>query len=229
VRAQADTAARRVDMAPLSQAAISSMADAMGLPESVPRSRLRELAHGHPLATHYLIQALLSAENEQARDSILEDGFEYSGDIETYYASALRGLVDDDEVMDVLGLVALAEAPLDLSLLEHLYSRAALERAWRAARHLLKRSQGGWSIFHNSFRLYVARVPRFRFGEPDIESSSRLYRRLVEIAERAGSDSSQRFLRLRYLMRVGDHAKVLAATTPAFFREQYLAGRSASD
>lgn len=229
VRDQADTAARRVDMAPLSQAAISSMADAMGLPESVPRSRLRELAHGHPLATHYLIQALLSAENEQARNSILDDGFEYAGDIEAYYASALRGLVDDDEVMDILGLVALAEAPLDLSLLEHLYSRAALERAWRAARHLLKRSQGGWSIFHNSFRLYVARVPRFRFGEPDTGSSSRLYRRLVEIAEQAGPDSPQRFLKLRYLMRVGEHADVLAAATPASFREQYLAGRSASD
>src|SRR5690606_11532353 len=81
----------------------------------------------------------------------------------------------------------------------------------------------------NSFRLYVARVPRFRFGEPHIESSSRLYRRLVEIAEREGSESSQRFLRLRYLMRVGEHAQVPAATTPAIVREQYLAGRSASD
>jgi len=229
VRDQADTAARRVDMAPLSQVAISSMAGAIGLPESVPRSRLRELAHGHPLATHYLIQSLLSAESEQARNSILEDGFEYAGDIEAYYASALRGLVDDDEVMDILSLVALAEAPLDLNLLEHLYSRAGLERAWRAAHHLLKRSQGGLSIFHNSFRLYVARVPRFRFGEPDAGSSSRLYRRLVEIAERAGPDSPQRFLRLRYLMRVGDHAEVLAAATPVFFREQYLTGRPAYD
>lgn len=229
VRDQAGTEARRVDMAPLSQAAISSMASVMGLPDSVPRSRLRELAHGHPLATHYLIQSLLSAESEQARTSILADGFEYAGDIEAYYASALRGLVDDDEVMDILSLVALAEAPLDLNLLEHLYSRAGLERAWRAAHHLLKRSRGGWLIFHNSFRLYVARVPRFRFGELDTGSSSRLYRRLVEIAERVGPESPQRFLRLRYLMRVGDHAEVLAAATPAFFRGQYLTGRPASD
>lgn len=229
VRDQADIATRRVDMAPLSQAAISSMADVMGLLESVPRSRLRELAHGHPLATHYLIQALLLVEDEQARNAILDDGFEYAGDIEAYYASALRGLVDDDEVMDILGLVALAEAPLDFGLLEHLYPIAALERAWRAARHLLKRSQGGWSIFHNSFRLYVARAPRFRFGERDPGNSSRLYRRLVEIAERSGPDSPQRFLKLRYLMRVGEHAEVLAAAVPVFFREQYLAGRSASD
>jgi hypothetical protein len=229
VRDQAGTATRRVDMAPLSQAAISSMADAMGLPESVPRSRLRELAHGHPLATHYLVQALLLVENEQARSSILEDGFEYSGDIEAYYACSLRGLVDDDEVMDILGLVALSEAPLDFSLLEYIYARAALERAWHAARHLLKRSQGGWSIFHNSFRLYVARAPRFRFGDPDTGFHSRLYCRLIEIAERSGPDSPQRFLRLRYLMRLGEHAEVLAAATPAFFREQYLAGRSVSD
>lgn len=229
VRDQADMAARRVEMAPLSQAAISSMADVMGLPESVSRSRLRELAHGHPLATHYLIQALLSAENEQARNSILQDGFEYAEDIEAYYSSVLRGLFDDDEVMDILGLIALAEAPLDLGLLEHIYSPAALERVWRAARHLLKRSQGGWSIFHNSFRLYVARVPRFRVGEPDTGSSSRLYRLLVGIADRAGPGSPQHFLKLRYLMRVGDHAEVLATANPTFFRAQYLSGRPGSD
>lgn len=229
VRAQADTAARRVDIAPLSQSAISSMADAMGLPESVPRSRILEIAHGHPLATHYLVQTLLSAEDEQARQAILENGFDYTGDIEAYYASSLRELLNDDEVMDILGLVALAEAPLDLNLLDHLYSRMALERVWRAASHLLKRSQGGWSIFHNSFRLFVARVPRLRFGVPDTEITLRLYRQLVEIAVQAGPDSLQRFLRLRYLMRVGEHAEVLSTATPAFFREQYLAGRPASD
>lgn len=229
VRDQADNEARRVDVAALPQDAISSMADAMGLPESVPRSRLRELAHGHPLATHYLIQALISADNERERESILEDGFEYTGDIETYYASALRGLDDDDDIMDILALVALAEAPLDFTLLEHIHSNAKLERAWRAARHLLNRSQGGWSIFHNSFRLYVARLPRCRFGEPDAGFSSRLYRRLVEVAEQAGPDSPQRFLRLRYLIRGAEHAEVLAAANPAFFRKQYLAGRPASD
>ena len=229
VRDQANSAVRRVEIAPLSQGAISSMADVMGLPALVPRSRLRECAQGHPLATHYLIQALLSADDQQARESILDKGFEYAGDIEAYYASALRELADDDEVMDILGLIALAEAPLDFGLLEHLYPRAALENAWRATRHLLKRSPGGWSIFHNSFRLYVARVPRFRFGQPDTESASRLYRQLVEIAEQAGSESPQRFLRLRYLMRVGQHAQVLTIASPSFFRAQYLADRRASD
>lgn len=229
VRDQADAGSRRVDIAPLSQAGISSIADVMGLPESVPRRRLRELAHGHPLATHYLIQALLSAESEQVRDFILKDGFEYGGDIEAHYASALRGLIDDNEVMDILRLVALAEAPLDLSALEHLYLTASLERVWHAARHLLKRSHGGLSIFHNSFRSHVARVPRFRFGDLDAGNTSRLYRQLVEIAERASSGSPQRFLRLRYLMRLGEHAEVLAAATPAFFREQYLAGRPTSN
>lgn len=229
VRDQADMATRRVNMMPLSQVAISSMADVMGLQASVPRSRLRELAHGHPLATHYLIQALISAEDEQARNSILDDGFEYAEDIDAYYASVLRELVDDNEVMDILGLVALAEAPLDLSLLEHLFTGAALERAWRATRHLLKRSQGGWSIFHNSFRLHIARVPRMRFGELDRESSTRLYQRLVEIAERAAPNTPQRLLRLRYLMRAGAHAEVLGSAIPAFFRLQYLAGRPASN
>lgn len=225
---QSDMPERRVEMAPLSQVAISSMADLMGLPETVSRSRLRELAQGHPLATHYLIQALLAEADDAERARILQDGFEYAGDIETLYSSALRGLEDDDEVMNVLGVIARGEAPLELVQLEQFYPPAAIDRAWRSVRHLLVRSGGGWSIFHNSFRLFVARIPRSRYGVPDPDYSTRLYRQLAKIAEQASEGSPQRHLRLRYLMRAGAHQEVLALATPMMFREQFLAGRPSS-
>jgi hypothetical protein len=228
VRDQSDMPERHVEMAPLSQVAISSMADLMGLPETISRSRLRELAQGHPLATHYLIQALLAEADEAERERILQDGFEYAGDIETIYSSALHGLEDDDEVMDVLGLIARTEAPLELGQLEQFCSPTAIGRAWRSVRHLLVRSGGGWSIFHNSFRLFVARIPRSRYGVLDPDYSTRLYRQLAEIAEQASEGSPQRHLRVRYLMRAGAHNEVLALATPLMFREQFLAGRSSS-
>jgi hypothetical protein len=228
VQVQAQLATRQVPMSPLSQAGITGMTDALGLPPSVSRSRVRELAQGHPLATHYLLQALLAAPDEAARDRLLSQGFDYAGDIDALYATALLGLEADSEVLDILGLVARAEAPLDLREVEELYSPAAVERAWNRVRHLLKRSGNGWSIFHNSFRLFLLRLERLRYGAPDLEYSTRLYRQLAEVAERATTDSPQRFLVARYLMRAGAHHEALALATPALFRAQYLAGRAAS-
>lgn len=228
VQAQARLPTRQVTMAPLSQAGITGMTDALGLPPSVSRSRVRDLAQGHPLATHYLLQALLAVPDEAARDRLLSQDFDYGGDIDALYATALLGLDADSEVLDILGLVARAEAPLDLREVEDLYPPAAVERAWNRVRHLLKRSGNGCSIFHNSFRLFLLRLERLRYGVPDPDYSTRLYRQLAQMAERAAADSAQRFLVARYLMRAGAHREVLGLATPALFRAQYLAGRAAS-
>jgi hypothetical protein len=228
VQSQAQLTTRQVTVAPLSQAGITGMADALGLPGSVSRSRVRELAQGHPLATHYLLQALLAAPDEAARDRLLSEGFDYAGDIDALYATALHGLETDSEVLDILGLVARAEAPLDLRELEDLYPPASLERTWNRVRHLLKRSGNGWSIFHNSVRLFLLRLERLRYGSPDPEYSTQLYRQLTQVAEHAVAESPQRFLVARYLMRAGAHREVLGLATPALFRAQYLAGRAAS-
>lgn len=228
VRDQATVAGRHLEIAPLSQVAIAAMAEALGLPETVSRSRVLELAQGHPLATHYLIQALLVAEDSE-RARIMDDGFEYGGDIDALYASAIRELEGDPEAMDILGVIARAEAPLDLAQLEQFYSHTSIERTWRAVRHLLVQRGRAWSIFHNSFRLFVVRLPSMRYGVLDTGHSARLYRQLVEVASSANSDSTQRHLQLRYLLRAEAHTEALALATPAHFRKQFLEGRSADD
>ena len=229
VRDQASVAERQVEMQGLSLAAIAAMADALGVPTAVSRPRLRELTLGHPLATHYLQQALVAAEDDATRDRILREGFEYVGDIDALYAAALRGLEEDNEVLDILGLVARAEAPLDPRDLESLYPSAAIERTWRQVRHLLKRSGHAWSIFHNSFRLFLTRLTRTRYGLPDADYSASTYRQLADLAARVPANSPQRFLAARYLMRAGAHTEALALATPTLFRAQYLAGRAASE
>lgn len=229
VRDQASVAERQVEMQGLSLGAIATMADALGVPMAVSRSRLRDLTLGHPLATHYLLQALVAAEDDATRDRILREGFEYVGDIDALYAATLRGLEEDNEVLDILGLVARAEAPLDPRDLESLYPSAAIERTWRQVRHLLKRSGQAWSIFHNSFRLFLTRLTRTRYGLPDADYSASTYRQLADLAARASANSPQRFLAARYLMRAGAHSEALALATPTLFRAQYLAGRAASE
>ena len=62
VQDQAAKSGQLVTMRPLSRDAVGRMADALGLDPAVSRQRLNELCHGHPLATRYLIRALLCAD-----------------------------------------------------------------------------------------------------------------------------------------------------------------------
>ncbi|MFX1682310.1 ATP-binding protein, partial [Mitsuaria sp. CC2] len=225
---QAGKSDRQVLMEPLGREEIARMADALGLPAEIPRLDLSSLTHGHPLATRYLIQALLHAD-EAGREHLLNGGMPFEGDIETVYAAAWREIAGDVDAMDVLGFIARAEAPMDLRLLATIVKESAIERALIVARHLLRRSSQGWTVFHNSFRLFIIARPRTSLGDIDAEYSQRVYRDLARLAKSAPPESVQHWLELRYLARAGDGAEILALALPARFREQLAGGRSIAE
>jgi|GEM_PF-476532 len=228
VREQAEKSERQVLMGPLGREEVARMADALGMPAEIPRLDLSNLTHGHPLATRYLIQALLHAD-EAGRKHLLGGGMPFDGDIETVYTAAWREIASDVDAMDVLGFVARAEAPMDLRLLATMVKESAIERALIVARHLLRSSSQGWSVFHNSFRLFVIAQPRTRLGSVDAEYSQRVYRDLAQLAKDAPPESAQHWLELRYRARAGDGADVLALAMPARFRQQLADGRSIAE
>jgi len=228
VQEQAAKSGRLVAMRPLGREAVAQMADALGLDPAVSRLRLYELSHGHPLATRYLIQALLGAD-EAARAVLLAGGMAFDGDIESVYASAWREIANDPDAMHVLGFIARAEAPMPLTLLASIVEERAIERALLTARHLLRQTPHGWSVFHNSFRLFVLSKPRMHLGSVDIKYSERVYRELAQLARSAPTDSLQRWLELRYHARAGDRDSVLALATPERFRQQLAQGRAVSE
>jgi len=228
VREQAERSERQVLMVPLGREEVARMADALGLPVEIPRLDLSNLTHGHPLATRYLIQALLHAD-EAGRKHLLSGGMPFDDDIETVYTAAWREIASDVDAMDVLGFIARAEAPMDLRLLATMVKESAIERALIVARHLLRSSSQGWRVFHNSFRLFVIAQPRTRLGTVDAEYSQRVYRDLAQLAKTAPPESAQHWLELRYRARAGDGADVLALAMPARFRQQLADGRSIAE
>ena len=228
VREQAAESGRLVEMRPLERNAAARMADSLDLNPTISRPRLYELSHGHPLATRYLIHALLSAD-EAERVHLLAGGMEFNGDIESVYASAWREIANDSDAMNVLGFIARSEAPMPLELLATIVEERAIERALMTARHLLRETLHGWSVFHNSFRLFVLSKPRMRFGRVDQGYAQRVYRELAQLARGAPADSLQRWLELRYLARADDRDGVLALATPARFRQQLAQGRAVSE
>lgn len=228
VKEQAEKIERLVRMRPLGREAVARMADVLGLDPEISRLDVSNLSHGHPLATRYLIQALLHAD-DAGRKHLLAGGMAFDGDIESVYTSAWREIAGDSDAMDVLGFIARAEAPMPLQLLATVVAERAIERALVVARHLLRESSQGWSVFHNSFRLFVIAQPRIRLGSIDAEYSKRVYRDLARLAKSAPPESSQRWLELRYRARASDQDDVLALATPDRFRQQLAAGRPISD
>lgn len=228
VKEQAEKSERLVRMRPLGREAVARMADVLGLDPEISRLDVSNLSHGHPLATRYLIQALLHAD-DAGRKHLLAGGMAFDGDIESVYTSAWREIAGDSDAMDVLGFIARAEAPMPLQLLATVVEERAIERALVVARHLLRDTQQGWSVFHNSFRLFVIAQPRTRLGSIDADYSQRAYRCLAQLAKSAPPESSQRWLELRYRARAGDQIDVLTLATPDRFRQQLAAGRPISD
>lgn len=228
VKEQAEKSERLVRMRPLGRDAVERLADALGLAPEISRLDVSKLSLGHPLATRYLIQALLHAD-DAARKDLLGGGMAFDGDIESVYMSAWREIAADSDAMDVLGFIARAEAPMPLQLLATVVAERAIERTLVVARHLLRETSQGWSVFHNSFRLFVIAQPRTRLGSIDTEYPKRVYRDLAQLAKGASPESSQRWLELRYRARASDQGDVLTLATPDRFRQQLAAGCPISD
>ncbi|ABE44554.1 ATP-binding protein [Polaromonas sp. JS666] len=225
VQDQAGADRRKVLVTPLRPEAVHRMADLVGLDPNVSRQAVFELSHGHPLVTRYLLEALRDAD-ASGRDALLGGSLTFEGDIETVYESAWRGISDDEEAQRVLGYIARAEEPMPLDLLARAIPEHAIERALRSTKHLLSDTAQGWSTFHNSFRLFILRKPRMRFGKPDPSYSGQVYGELAKLASEAPPTTTQRWLELRYLARASRHAEVLALALPARFRQQLAEGRS---
>ncbi|MBF0214387.1 MAG: ATP-binding protein, partial [Magnetococcales bacterium] len=228
VRDQADATGRKVVVSPLKRKAVHRMADLLNLDTSVDRDQIFELSHGHPLVARYLIEALREADGNR-RLEILGGSIRFEGDLETIYESAWRDIKDDDRARSVLDYIARAEGPIPLTLLIQAVPEPDIERALKAARHLLVKSSQGWSVFHNSFRLYIIRKPYLRLDEVDAGYSARIYRQLANLARSAPNDTPQRWLELRYLARAQDHAAVLQLAQPTRFREQFAQMRPFSE
>jgi hypothetical protein len=228
VRDQASQAGRRITIAALDRDGVRRMADASGLDAGISRARLFERSQGHPLVTRYLI-ASLQAAPQHDRAALLEDAMTFTGDIEAVYASAWRGIETDTDARHVLAYLARAEGPMPLELLTEAVLERAIENALKATRHLLIESPKGWTIFHNSFRLFILSKPQLRFGKDVADFSRDIYRSLADLARQAAGATPQRWLELRYAARAEEHQRVLDLALPQRFRDQFADGRRIED
>ena len=226
VRDQASLDGRKIEIAPLTEAAIGDMVASVGLAGAVDPADVFSVSLGHPLVTQYLLGKLLSADTEE-RQTLLVGGFEYDGDLEKVYRAAWREAEEaDGEVSKVLFTLSFAEDRIEPELLAQCLSREAVNNAHKIAHHLIDYSGRGWQIFHNSFRLFLRQQTIELYGRPDPDfTDNALYRRLAELAKSAPSSSAQSWLEFRYRFLAGDQAEAAAIASRKYFIGQFIDGR----
>lgn len=225
---QASAPDRCVEMMPLTKPAIFDMAEKAKLPVHVDRQALFDVCEGHPLIARYYIEKLSETKSKEEADHLLSSS-ELGTSVDQMYELVWQGLKPDVDARHVLALLARADNSISPVELASIVCDAAVESIRKHAGFLLSgRKEGKWSIFHNSFRVFLGRETRKRFGRDDPEVDKALYSELAENAANADSNSDQHWLELRYRSRGGENQAVKNLATPELFRrhlEEFRPGK----
>lgn len=227
---QAKLPERLIEISPLPKAAIVAMADKASLPDVVDRSELYRACSGHPLTATYFIEALRDVEDEETAEDLLSDIHGLGRSLREIYSRVWDALQADGDTREVLGLLARTEGTIAAADLAIAVSEQAVEAVLHKAGFLLAKGDGKRvSIFHNSFRLFLAGQTAIRFGDYDPDAERPFYSKLAEIAARVQATDSQHWMELRYRSRGGDTTSVLQIGTPEYFRQSVAAFRPSNE
>lgn len=216
---QAREPGRTVVIDPLTKAAVFSLADAAKLPKFVERETLFDRTKGHPLTARYFIDALKQATDSEQAEAILSDIDGLGHSLEQIYERVWNKLDTARSARAVLALLARAEGTLSAAQLASATNDESVEDVLATASFLLlKDPSTRFSIFHNSFRLFVSQATGKKFGEPNPDLEVGFNHSLAEIARASASDDPQHWFQLRYWSRAGVQDKVLALGVPEYFR-----------
>jgi len=230
VQQQASASGRFISVSPLTPSTVARIAELANLPADVPVGAVFDKSKGHPLATRYVIDNLMHIPSAEQRKTWLVEGPEYGGDIDVFYNRAWSELCKSHEATQGMQYLALVEAPISPLSLDEIIGSQGTDAVSSAAGHFLRvDSDQNWSIFHNSFRLFLRSKFEVRYGIPNEGLILQRYRELANFASRSLPQDRQRWLELRYHLRANDFVQALELATPEYFRSQFLDGRSADE
>lgn len=230
VQNQASEVGRLIPVRPLTPATVARIAELAHLPDDVEVAAVFKKSKGHPLATRYVIDSLIHIPSADQRKKWLVEGPEYGGDIDVFYNRAWIELGKSSGASQGIQYLALVEAPISPLSLDKMIGSQGTDAVSTAAGHLLRiDSDQNWSIFHNSFRLFLRSKFEVRYGVPNERLILQRYSELSELASQSLPHDAQRWLELRYRLRAREFAQALQLATPDYFREQFFGGRPADE
>lgn len=225
---------RRIDIKTLNRQAVFDIVEKVNLQVVVTKThkeQIFELCSGHPLALRLLLNRFQEGVSQEGFEQILDKTEEFTGDIESYYHSYWRQIVNDDQLSHLFGLLARVRGLIDLTWFGNWYNCFKIDQLRRTAYQFFKREDvNRWYFFHNSFRVFI--INKTREIPPDGYDPSRditFHHELAEQYAQSPDNSPLRWEELYHRIASKEHDIVLQRATQAWFRSQFFAYRSIDD
>ncbi len=222
---------RRIEIESLDREAVQIIIGKTSLSDFLNAEQIVEiecLSSGHPLALIYLLRQLEAADSSEKASEILRQTELYDGKIEDYYQSFWRGIDSNDELADLLGLIARIRGGVDFTWIRSWATKPLVRQLQRRFAHLfLIEKNGKWHFFHNSFKLFlIDRTARLPQGEFDESRNREIH---LELGEKYAhsNESHHQWEEIYHLYQAGADDELLRNASPEFFRQQFLKFRAA--
>jgi hypothetical protein len=218
---------RVIETEPLSRNAVIELSDDAGVSEN--GERIFELSEGHPLLVQTLISLVVPLPGK-TRSATLESIEPLQGEVMLYYERIWAELDDDDDLIEVLGMISRLRVPIDLHWLERTGTSRPSIRRLEKLRHLFRElSSGRWVFFHDSFREFLRRRTGERVGKPDLQRDQQIHGEVADRCLASEPDRPEAWESIHHLMAAGRAEEALAHATLPFYRAQYEALRPVPD
>lgn len=221
---------RRIRMSPLARDTTMEIIRRAGLPMKLDEEQEEEiyiLSDGHPLALIYLLKRLQNVTDSGAVTTVLENTERYEGDIEQQYHGHWAQIEGDDDLTNLLSLLARFRGVIDLDWVESWSDPGLLRRLRRTMAHYFRiEDDYRWYFFHNSFRLFLLRqTAEYVPGVFNNALDRSFHRQLAERCAQARRGSYWAWEELYHSAQSGDHAQVLELASQDWFRRQFMSFR----
>ena len=214
---------RKLAIAPLDRDAVFRLAEASDLHPPLSAAQklvVFEKSEGHPLYLAYLLEQL---RNSDDWDATLAEFIPIKGDINTYYRKMWEPISNDDDLVELLGLLARINGPINLKFIGKWRFKPAVFRALSGkAKSLFTTTSDSWSFFHNSFRQFLLHQTALDplTDEYSAASDKSLHRQLADYYE--ASQVEPAWHAIFHLYHAGETERFMQQATPAQFVDHLL-------
>lgn len=221
---------RQIEMARMTPATAIRVIERAQLPARLQQNqvaRVLELVGGHPLAMAYLLNRLADIAEPADVDTLLYNEIPFTGEIEDVYRSHWDSVEGDSIASRLLGLLCRWDGPIDIDWFASWNGGDDAGPALRRMRHFFRQlTPTRWTVFHNSFRLFVLRKSGLGLsGEYDARRDRALYASLAEACE-ISPEPRTKATALFYWAKAQEQGRVLALATQERFRDQFVSMRA---
>lgn len=168
---------------------ISNIKNSIQLSET-QKLQVFEKSQGHPLYLSYLIEKVIES---NSIDETIKSFERISGNIETYYQKIWEPIQQEENLIQLLGLMARINGSMNLSFIQEWNIERSVLKSFREnAKVLFNETENSLSFFHNSFKQFLLHHTSLNYltNKFDIEQDIRYHTQLANYYSKSKVEKS---------------------------------------